>query len=125
MDGTGSVTTSVAPGAPLQASREADPSAMVLFGATGDLARRKLVPGLFNLFRAKLVPRGFALVGMGRSVADVDAFREMHREATTKYSRTKMDAALWNEFAARFLYVRGDADAPGTYAELQTALEQA
>jgi len=98
---------------------------MVLFGATGDLARRKLVPGLFNLFRAKLLPRGFALIGMGRSVASLDEFREMHREATTKFSRTKMDAALWDEFAARFLYVRGDADAAATYAELETALGQA
>jgi glucose-6-phosphate 1-dehydrogenase len=95
---------------------------MVLFGATGDLARRKLVPGLFNLFRAKLLPRGFALIGVGRSVEDLDGFREMHREATAKYSRTKMDAALWSEFAARFSYVRGDADAPATYQELERAL---
>jgi glucose-6-phosphate 1-dehydrogenase len=125
MDGALSVTTDVTPGAPLQTSREADPCAMVLFGATGDLAKRKLVPGLFNLFREKLLPRGFSLIGVGRSVPDLEGFREMHREATAKYSRTRIDPALWDEFAARLGYVRGDADAEPTYRELTQALAAA
>ncbi len=111
--------------APFHAERQPEPAAMVLYGVTGDLARRKLVPGLYNLARAGLLPPGFTLIGVGRSAEDRADLLARHREATAKHSRTTFDAAAWDTFAAGIDYVRGDVDDPATYGELRQALARA
>jgi glucose-6-phosphate 1-dehydrogenase len=110
------------PGAPFHAERGADPCALVIFGATGDLARRKLFPGLYNLSREGLLPRECAIIGLGRNSADLPAFRALIKEAVARFSRTKLDPAAWEELAARIYYVRGDLDEPGTYVALRAEL---
>ena len=110
---------------PLVSERRVEPCALVLFGATGDLARRKLVPGLYNLAAAQLLPRDFALIGIGRSAETRGAFRDLHAEAVRKFSRTPVDEAIWERFAERIDYVRGDLDDPATYAGLRDALARA
>jgi glucose-6-phosphate 1-dehydrogenase len=98
---------------------------MILFGATGDLARRKLLPGLYNLYKDKLLPEGFAIVGVGRSVGTAEEFRAQQRESAAQFSRTKLDPASWQEFEKKIDYVRGDVDDPETYAELARACGRA
>ena len=105
--------------------RRVDPAALILFGATGDLARRKLVPALYNLDRGGHLPDGFRLIGIGRSVETGDEFRGMQEEAARRYSRSGLDDATWERFAARLDYVRGDLDDDATFARLGKALARA
>jgi glucose-6-phosphate 1-dehydrogenase len=108
---------------PFHVERRIDPCALVLFGATGDLAKRKLLPGLYNLFRDRLLPEGFGIVAVGRSAASLAEYRALAREHTARFSRTPFEAATWDAFAAKLDYVRGDVDAAATYASLRTTLE--
>jgi glucose-6-phosphate 1-dehydrogenase len=105
--------------------RRVEPCALVLFGATGDLARRKLIPALYNLARGGMLAPGFRVVGIGRSVETVDEFRGFHEEAARQYSRSGFDEELWNRFAATLDYVRGDLDDAGTFPALGKALARA
>jgi glucose-6-phosphate 1-dehydrogenase len=92
--------------------RKAPPSALVIFGASGDLTRRKLVPGLANLARHKRLPDEFAVVGVGRSDFDDEAFRQHMSDA----------AALPPRLVEQFRFVRGGYDDPQTYRALAEVL---
>ena len=92
--------------------RKAPPSVLVLFGASGDLARRKLMPGLANLARHKRLPEEFAVVGVGRSDLDDEAFR---RHVTAA-------ASLPSQLLEQFRFVRGGYDDPQTYQALADLL---
>jgi glucose-6-phosphate 1-dehydrogenase len=72
---------------------------IVLFGATGDLARRKLLPGMFHLARVGLMPERFRIVGAARKAIDVAEFRELARESIVDSSRASADDADWRRFA--------------------------
>src|SRR5262249_19683298 len=122
MDDTFNVES--APGAPFVAERRPEPCAMVIFGGTGDLARRKLIPGLYNLAKDGLLPAACRIVGLGRSVDDAPAFRALLKESTEKFSRTNVDPATWDELAARISYVKGDLDDPATYNGLRKELQR-
>src|SRR5881409_2115641 len=65
------------------------PTALVIFGATGDLAHRKLLPALYNLAHEGALPERFELIGIARSRYSDDEFREMARESICRFSRTK------------------------------------
>jgi len=71
---------------------------IVLFGATGDLAKRKLLPGMFHLARVGLMPERFRIVGAARNAIELDRFRELAREAVEASSRS-FDAETWERFA--------------------------
>ena len=87
----------------------AEPCAVVIFGASGDLAQRKLIPALYELQREHLLPDSFALVGYSRSEMSDDAYRAECRAAVEKFARTRpMDPALWKKIESRTFYVRGD-----------------
>jgi glucose-6-phosphate 1-dehydrogenase len=92
--------------------RKAPRSALVIFGASGDLTRRKLVPGLANLARHKRLPDEFAVVGVGRSDFDDDAFRQHMADAATLPPR----------LLEQFRFVRGGYDDPQTYQALAEVL---
>ena len=113
------------PTTPFLKERRADPCVMVLFGATGDLAKRKLLPGLYNLYKDKLLPDGFAIVGVGRSVGTTDEFRALQRDSAAQFSRTKLDVASWQEFEKKIDYVKGDVDDSSTYQALREAVARA
>jgi glucose-6-phosphate 1-dehydrogenase len=70
-----------------------DDHVVVLFGATGDLARRKLLPGLFRLAQAGLMPERYRIVGAARAALDDGAFRNFAREALDEFGRTDATAA--------------------------------
>ena len=73
---------------------------IVLFGATGDLARRKLLPGIFHLFEAGLMPERFALIGASRSALSSEEFVELAHEAVCSSGRRPVEGDSWQRFAA-------------------------
>ena len=88
-------------GAPTTAAPPApDDQVIVLFGATGDLARRKLLPGIFHLFEAGLMPERFALIGAARSDLSDEEFSELAREAVCGSGRRPVEGESWNRFVA-------------------------
>ena len=102
------------------------PCALVIFGGSGDLAHRKLVPALYNLALRGLLPAGFGVVGIGRSdYGGEEGFRESMRESVAKYSRTQpLDETVWASFAEGLCYVRGAFDEASLYADLGERLGQ-
>jgi glucose-6-phosphate 1-dehydrogenase len=103
--------------------RTAPPCAMVIFGATGDLTRRKLVPALYNLARAGHLPEELGVVGFARSAGEDAAFREELRSGVKEFSRTGYDANAWEPFAAGISSLRGDYEAPEGYRRLSDRLQ--
>jgi glucose-6-phosphate 1-dehydrogenase len=86
-----------------------DPSLLVIFGASGDLAKRKLLPAVYELAREGLLPDHFALLGYARSDMDDDSYRELCRKAIEKHARTKqIDGDLWRSIESRIYYLRAD-----------------
>jgi glucose-6-phosphate 1-dehydrogenase len=98
---------------------------VVIFGASGDLARRKLVPALYNLRACgkESGPHDFAILGFARRPMALDAFRDQMRDAISQYSRLKLDNDCWNDFAARLDYL-GGLDQPAGFDRLRMKLEQ-
>ncbi len=88
--------------------RSLDPQAVVIFGATGDLARRKLLPAFHHLFRERRLPDRFAIVGAARSELSDDAFREHARAAVEQFGHAPFDTGAWEEFARRLHYACAD-----------------
>jgi glucose-6-phosphate 1-dehydrogenase len=80
------------------------PQVLVLFGATGDLSRRKLLPGLFHLATTGFIP-GCRIVGVSLDDIDADGFRAIAHDALAKFSTRKVDGAAWAAFAAMLDYV--------------------
>jgi glucose-6-phosphate 1-dehydrogenase len=105
------------------APRRPSTRVLVLFGATGDLAKRKLFPGFYHLFRAGLMPEDFRIIGSGRhSPGSDDEFRELVHDALGEYGRMELDDS-WREFAARLSFVVSDADDGRELAEAITSAE--
>ena len=118
------IETETVPGEAIQKERTVKPCALVIFGATGDLAKRKLLPALYNIAKEGWLPEGFEVVGVGRSAADEQAFRKVHQEATAKFSRTKpVDAQVWDQLSEHIHYVLGDHTTPDTYKRLLEKLD--
>jgi glucose-6-phosphate 1-dehydrogenase len=98
--------------------------ALVIFGASGDLTRRKLVPALYNLAVSRALPGAFAIVGVARRPKTDDAFRAEMKEGTAKFSRRKpLDEAVWSDFEKGITYVQGTFEDPKTYANMRKHLE--
>ncbi|CAN5759810.1 glucose-6-phosphate dehydrogenase [soil metagenome] len=96
------------------------PQVVVLVGATGDLARRKLLPGLFHLSSAGFIP-GCRIIGVSLDDLDVESFRKSVRGALDEFSTRKVSESAWNEFAARLDYVPLSAGAPAVRAAVDKA----
>jgi glucose-6-phosphate 1-dehydrogenase len=104
---------------------QADPCVVVIFGATGDLSRRKLVPALYNLACEGCTGVQFDVLGLGRTKVSDGEFLTMMREAVAKAEDTRdFNDEVWNAFAARLHYTAGDFADAGAFRELATRLEQ-
>jgi glucose-6-phosphate 1-dehydrogenase len=103
-------------------ARKGDPCTIVIFGASGDLTKRKLIPALYNLAAEKLLPDELAVVGFARRDAPSEAFRERLRNETAEYLRGRMDPEVWKWLESRLYYVRGDLDTKEHFGDLQKAL---
>jgi glucose-6-phosphate 1-dehydrogenase len=102
----------------------ADPCVLVIFGATGDLARRKLLPALFHLACEGCMAGPFKVLGIGRRPMDDDAFRDHLKEGVSHSSEVKQfDEEEWRGFAKRIAYLEGDISDPEMYQRLATRLD--
>src|SRR5262245_23121589 len=108
---------------PRASGGEIDPHVIVLFGATGDLARRKLIPGLLHLCETQLMP-DFRLVGSSRKDIGDDAFRELAREAIGEFGPSHLDAGEVNRFVARLTHVDSTKGAEALAAAVEAAGRQ-
>jgi glucose-6-phosphate 1-dehydrogenase len=101
------------------ASEHPDDHVVVLFGATGDLAARKLIPGFFRLHHAGLMPRRYRIVGTSPIAMDTEQFREHARDVTERFGRAKPHGKAWDVFVDRLDYVVSD---PPHLGDLATAV---
>ncbi|MDB5333012.1 MAG: glucose-6-phosphate 1-dehydrogenase [Phycisphaerales bacterium] len=103
----------------------ASPCALVIFGASGDLAKRKLIPAIYEMAREKLLPEQFALVGYARSPMSDDAYRAECREAVQKFARTQpIDPEVWGRIERNIAYVQGDYGSQADHGKLQDTLRK-
>ncbi|MCB8918163.1 MAG: glucose-6-phosphate dehydrogenase [Ardenticatenaceae bacterium] len=93
---------------------------IVIFGASGDLTRRKLVPALYNLYQKHRLPTDFRIVGYARSDMTSEVFRSAMREAVIEFAT--LDEPTWASFASRLYYVCGQYDDPAGFENLRTIL---
>ena len=101
-----------------------DSCTLVIFGGSGDLARRRLIPALYNLLLDGLLPANFAVLGLGRKRMTDNEFRATLREGVLAHSRQSLVEDRWNAFASRLFYLAGENDDPQTYAALKIRLEE-
>jgi len=102
--------------------RVADPCVMVIFGASGDLTRRKLIPALYNLASQQLLSREFAIIGLGRTPMSDDEVRQRVTEEFKQFATGAIDPDIWEWFVRRMHYISGDFDDPATYDKLKETL---
>ncbi len=102
----------------------AEHTSIVIFGASGDLTQRKLIPALYNLYRKKRLPEPFTIVGVSRSPLSHDAFRAHLHAAAQQFSGDTFDAGTWQAFAQRLFYLAGDATTSDDYTKLDAFLRQ-
>jgi glucose-6-phosphate 1-dehydrogenase len=118
---------------PRRHAKPADPCAMVIFGATGDLTKRLVVPALYNLLRTKVLPEQFALIGVGRSAETAeswcgqlyDMLKSFVGRAGATFSADHIDEDAWKRLAAKMTYVQGDVTKPELYNKLHGVLDDA
>jgi glucose-6-phosphate 1-dehydrogenase len=97
---------------------------IVIFGASGDLTSRKLVPALYWLFRKKRLPEDLTIVGFSRTPMTDEAWRKALAESTAKFVGDDFDSAAWQRFAASIYYFSGDATRQKDIAALREKLDQ-
>lgn len=108
----------------LRLPRIAGPSSLVIFGVTGDLARKKLIPAVYDLANRGLLPPGFALTGFGRRDWSDDDFAQYARESVEAFCRTKFRESVWLDLARGLRFVQGTFDDPEAFERLsQTVAE--
>ncbi len=86
------------------------PQDFIVFGASGDLAKRKLLPALYNLEASDLLPDGCSVIGYARTEFDDKSFRDFARKAIEEFSRQPLKESIWKRFAARLRYIHNNAD---------------
>jgi len=110
---------------PLRFERQVPECVIVIFGANGDLTKRKLLPALYRLAFDRRLSAGFAIVGISRTPLTDDAFREKMRASVEEFSEdTKLDPDVWAAFARGLFYVAGDIGDKDLYARLGAKLGQ-
>src|SRR5438046_5459750 len=105
------------------ALKPANPQAVVIFGASGDLTRRKLLPAFWHLFSEGLLPQGVAIVGYARTEMSDQEWREYAHEQLKKFAREDPEGEQWDEFAKRLSYVAGEFSTDNAMERLREHLE--
>jgi glucose-6-phosphate 1-dehydrogenase len=118
------ITVEEIQGLPIRREPTTEPCALVIFGANGDLSRRKLVPALYNLMVDGALPKPIAIIGMDRRNVTPDEFRASLHESTGQFSRRQpIDSMTWNGFAAALDFTSGTFDDAKSYDRLKKMLE--
>ena len=109
----------------MRLERTAEPCVVVIFGASGDLTKRKLVPALYSLAQQKLLPAEFAIVGISRPMMSDEEFRARMKEALAEYgAELGVDDTVWESFASGLFYMPGEFNDAEAYGRLRERLEQ-
>lgn len=102
-----------------------DPVTIVIFGGSGDLSRRKLVPALYELHRERQLAPETAIVGYARTGESDETYRAEMKATVAEFARTRpLDEAVWGEFARRLFFFRGDLNQPKNFTHLKERLER-
>ena len=102
----------------------ADPCVMVIFGASGDLTKRKLIPALYNLARSNLLPHEFSIVGLARAGMSKEDFQKKISQDLHEFATSPVESGFTEWFSKRLHYLPGDIQDPKTYQQLKQLLEQ-
>jgi glucose-6-phosphate 1-dehydrogenase len=109
----------------IRLEQTAEPCIVVIFGASGDLTKRKLVPALFRLVQERLMPAEFAIVGLARTEMSDDEFRDKMKEAIEEFSEAKhVDDEVWRSFAQGLHYFTADIGDSNAYPKLIDLLDR-
>ncbi len=109
----------------MQQNTLSNPVVFVIFGAAGDLTRRKLIPALYNLFLDGNLPKRFQVIGVDKSDLGEEQFRNHLREGIDQFSRRgKATDDQWNDFGASLAFLSGDFDNPNTDSRLNDLLQE-
>ncbi|MEJ7829581.1 MAG: glucose-6-phosphate dehydrogenase [Segetibacter sp.] len=104
--------------------KNASPVVIVIFGGTGDLTKRKLVPAFFNLFLEGWLPKKFQIIGLGRTELNEADYRDRLHEGLIEFSRTGKPADdKWNAFNSSITYLKSDINNEASYTELASKLD--
>ena len=105
-------------------SEIAPPCVLVIFGAAGDLTKRKLIPALYNLKHSQLLSDNFAVVGVARAEMSDEEFRQRMRDDMNEFATDKVDDAEWKWLAEHMYYLSGDFADDSTYEQVKTRAEE-
>ncbi len=105
-------------------NRIAGPSGLVIFGVTGDLSRKKLMPAVYDLANRGLLPPGFALVGFARREWKDQDFEKVVHDAVQQYARTPFDEEVWAQLAQGVRFVSGDFDDDAAFLRLKEVIDE-
>ncbi len=105
-------------------NRIAGPSALVIFGVTGDLARRKLMPAVYDLANRGLLPPGFALVGFARRGWQTQEFAKEVHDSVKAHARTPFDEDVWAQLSQGIRFVQGEFDDAAAFDRLKDTLKE-
>ncbi|MBI5350005.1 MAG: glucose-6-phosphate dehydrogenase, partial [Chloroflexi bacterium] len=109
----------------LRMQRTPQPNTVVIFGASGDLTKRKLVPAFYNLELERLLPTGFAVLGVARRDISAIEFRKQMLDGINSFSRNRpANQNLWESFSQSLDYLAGNFDDPQAYQRLAAKLDQ-
>lgn len=108
----------------MRVARAPEPASIIIFGATGDLARRKLVPALYNLARDNYLPPVYNIVGFARKPRTDEEIRQEYKKAVTEFSRQKIEEQVWDSFAQNIFYVQSNLDDLEGYKRLKAELDR-
>lgn len=101
-----------------------EPCTLVIFGATGDLTHRKLIPALYNLAAEGALPPAITIIGFARREKTTEEFRAELEMSTRKFSRTPLSADLWKSFASSIIYHQSSFDNPEGYNNLARVMDE-
>ncbi len=104
--------------------KAADPCIMVIYGATGDLTKRKLFPALYNLAKGNLLSREFAIVCTSRTEMTTEAFRDQITQDMKTFATSAVEPEIWDWFRQRIYYTSGDVQNPECYQKLKELLAE-
>ncbi|MCZ9351520.1 glucose-6-phosphate dehydrogenase [Streptomyces mutabilis] len=104
--------------------RIAGPSGLVIFGVTGDLSRRKLMPAVYDLANRGLLPPGFSLVGFARRDWENQDFAEVVHDAVKEHARTPFREEVWQQLAEGMRFIPGDFDDDEAFEQLRKAVQE-
>ncbi|WP_313541408.1 glucose-6-phosphate dehydrogenase [Leifsonia aquatica] len=105
-------------------NRIAGPSSLIIFGVTGDLSRKKLMPAVYDLANRGLLPPGFSLVGFARRDWEDQDFEMVVHDAVKQYARTPFDEDVWKQLAQGIRFVPGEFDDDDAFARLKETVEE-